>query len=186
MTPAACSKSGKGLDHLDCELCELLEIKSSDKLNPDDKKFYMWIFLTELHSRHGNVIKLVTEWKPFERRGSKRRLGTDAQQPGDNSSYLPFDYCVHTFNGHEINLLVEIDGVQHVNKPMFGRSVADQQAVDGAKDALVLSHGRRLLRLHYNDVTYTNKWFMRAVNECRNGRSFVMYSYSYNREMRYV
>lgn len=183
MTLAACSKKAGARDHLECSVCRLME-STVETNKAESKQHYTWVFLCQLHAECGDM-KLVIEVKPYVMRGVKRRLGSDAQQPGDNSSYLPYDFCVHTYKGMHIDMLVEIDGEQHVEKSMYGKSVYEQQATDREKDELVLQHGGRLLRIHYNDVGYTNKWINRAVKLCKAHTSFVMYTKSYNCPTRY-
>lgn len=184
LTPAACSRRNKSANHLDCVVCEMLGMHEED-LNHADKIFYVWVFLQRLNMVCGSKLKLITELRPLRRRGVKHRLSTVERQHGDNSSYLSFDFCVHTFDGVRIDLFIEIDGEQHISKGMHGRTVDEQRAIDNEKDVLVLKNHMRLLRLQYKDVSHTSKWFREAVDECKAGRSFVMYSYSYNKPIVY-
>lgn len=79
---------------------------------------------------------------------------------------------------------VEVDGEQHFRKPIHGTQPGHQQRKDKDKDEFALSHGRRVLRLHYNDKPrwQENLEYAKKQAEKNNSQAWVLFSLSYGRK----
>lgn len=83
-------------------------------------------------------------------------------------------------------ILVMADGEQHINKGMYGRSLAEQVATDQNFNAAALAQGYHVVRLHFADCMVTE--LARAANAahraCQEGRCMLYYSTSFFNQAR--
>lgn len=79
---------------------------------------------------------------------------------------------------------VEVDGESHFQKSIHGSHPELQGLIDKEKDDLVLRHGRRMLRLHFNDKSrwVDNLLFAKKQAEENERQIWILYSLSYGRK----
>ena len=73
-----------------------------------------------------------------------------------NKFCLPFDFCIQ-----ELNIIIELDGIQHFQKVKhFGKNIEQQRSRDLYKQKCANDNGYSIIRIYQEDVYYdTFDWF---------------------------
>lgn len=83
-------------------------------------------------------------------------------------------------------LVVQVDGAQHMHRQMHTTSVQAQRGRDDAFDTWALEKGVPVLRIHYLDIPWVERWLALGLHAVRSapGIRFIMYSTKMNRALR--
>lgn len=89
------------------------------------------------------------------------------------------DLGLLTFSCERKNLIIAVDGPQHIEEDCGRVSNAQQRSRDGRSDATALQQGQRVLRLHFVDVEMGDahkyiKWAMKFSLHYATAHTHVM------------
>ena len=163
---------------LACKFCKVMEVEDGVEGAASEKGPEM---STHMHILYDAIDKTYSD---------RMAIASEVQVPrpsstGGSGRHLRMDLWILTLDGQVVDLFVEVDGEQHFES---GEQGSMQRGRDEQKDDEILHMHRRLLRVHYLDVTCTTgmQKLAAAINACiANPRaSFIMYTKHYNRQDR--
>jgi hypothetical protein len=161
--------------------------------------------------KHSRLLQPASAAKALKRQGGLRCPICQPSE-GQVSRFVPavqaavqntgFDWQaeVYCLSGHsspadiwlpEQVLAIQVDGPQHADVSMFGTPAEEQEQIDARFDNGIIRAGQRALRIHWRDAALPSaaaKAVQQALNMCRllPGASFVMYSDSYGRNLKWT
>jgi Probable Zinc-ribbon domain len=169
-------------DNMNCEWCKINSFESCDKSNFWSKKnnliprqvsrtchtkflFDCQICANEFSATPHNIS--IGEWCPFCKRKTEKKLFKILLSQFPDTTYgRTFEWCFNETTGRRyifdffvpsLNVIVELDGMQHFIQVMNWKSPDDNHITDLRKMEIVLEHGISIIRLYQPEV-YRDNW----------------------------